>query len=195
MSALRLGNALPPLGKLSSGDMSGALLDLLFRDACLWMEQSTLLFSSLASPVPLPVLGFTFQTPDNLVLAKYSYAEYPYLNKAAVANSFLKETGEIEVVGLRPIYKENSVALNYALNNIGIKQYIEKYADRGGTWALNTMWGLQTNLVLTQLEGIKVEGSSMGGVGFKFSFKKLNFAKVKSVEESVSSFVSKLGAF
>ena len=195
MGALRLGNVLPSLGKLSSGDVSGQILDLVFRDACLWMENSSLLFSPLASQIPLPLLGFSFKTPDRLMIAKYEYAKYPYLNKTAVTNSFLKDSGEIEIVGLRPILKENPIALNYSLNNIGVKQYIEKYADRGGLWSLNTMWGLYTNLALVQLEGIKIDNSEMGGVGFKFTFQKINFANIKSVEGQVSSFVSKIGAF
>lgn len=191
---ISMGNVLPSFAKLSRGDLSGALLDLAFKDSCLWMQNSTLLTSWLSFNIPLPVLGFQFQTPDTLELLKYTYVKYPALNKVAVANSFQKETTTITITGLRPITQYNTVGLNYVLNWQGIKNYIQKYADRGGLWSLNTMWGIQTDLVLVSVNGVKLDDTSMGGVGFEFTFEKLNFADTGTALNKVDKLFSVIGA-
>lgn len=193
-SVIGIGNVLPNFAKLANGDVGGAILDLAFKDSCLWMQNSTLLASWISFNVPLPVVGFQFQTPDDLELLKYTYVKYPALNKVAVANSFQKETTTVTITGLRPITRYNPVGLNYVLNGMGMKNYIEKYADRGGTFALNTMWGLITDLVLTGVKGVKVDQSQMGGIGFEFSFEKLQFASLGTAENAVKSIFSVLGA-
>lgn len=193
-SIIGIGNVLPNFAKLANGDAGGAILDLAFKDSCLWMQNSTLLASWISLKIPLPVVGFQFQTPDDLELLKYTYVKYPALNKVAVANSFQKETTTITITGLRPITRFNPVGLNYVLNGLGMKNYIEKYADRGGTFALNTMWGLITDLVLTGVKGVKVDQSQMGGIGFEFSFEKLQFASLSTAENAAKSIFSVLGA-
>lgn len=195
-SAISIGNVLPATASLASGNIKKAVLDLAFRDSCLWMQDSTLLFTSIASKIsiPFPLLGFSFQTPESFTIAKYSYAKYPYLNKVAVANSFLKEVCPIEITALRPITRTNPLVLNYVLNWQGIKNYVERYADKGGLWSLNTMWGLYTDLALTELSAERdSDKDQMGGVKFRFSFEKLNFDNVSSVGNVVSSLCSKLG--
>lgn len=193
-SIIGIGNVLPNFAKLANGDAGGAILDLAFKDSCLWMQNSTLLASWISFKIPLPVVGFQFQTPDDLELLKYTYVKYPALNKVAVANSFQKETTTITITGLRPITRYNPVGLNYVLNGMGMKNYIEKYADRGGTFALNTMWGLITDLVLTSVKGVKVDQSQIGGIGFEFSFEKLQFASLGTAENAAESIFSVLGA-
>lgn len=183
--AIGIGNVAPGLGgAVRKGsdrrEIFASLLDFVFRDcALLFMSPSKAYgLPSGFDTVSLPVLGFSFKTPDTAVLAKYSYSEYPYLSKAAVANSFLKECGEFEVTGLRPITRGNNIITNYALNNVGIKKWLEGYADRGGLFALNTFWGYYNNLALEELSGVKVDGSELGGIGFKFKFKRINFADI-----------------
>lgn len=193
-SVIGIGNVLPNFAKLANGDVGGAILDLAFKDSCLWMQNSTLLASWLSLKVPLPVVGFQFQTPDDLELLKYTYVKYPALNKVAVANSFQKETTTVTITGLRPITRYNPVGLNYILNYQGIKNYIEKYADRGGTFALNTMWGLITDLVLTGVKGVKVDQTDMGGIGFEFTFEKLQFASLGLADKAAKSLFNVLGA-
>ena len=193
-SIIGIGGILPNFAKLASGDVGGAILDLAFKDSCLWMQNSTLLKSWISASIPLPVVGFQFQTPDNLELLKYTYVKYPALNKVAVANSFQKETTTVTITGLRPITRYNPIGLNYILNWQGMKNYIEKYADRGGMFTLNTMWGLITNLVLTGVNGVKVDQSQMGGIGFEFSFERLQFASLGTAESAVSSVFNVLGA-
>lgn len=192
---IKIGNILPAVSKLGQGRTSRTLLDLVFTNGCLWMEHASLLVSPVATSVdvPVPLLGFEFDAPDDFTLLSYSYAKYPYLNKAAVTNSFIKETCPISIVAYRPITAKNPVGLNFVLNYAGVKYYIEKYADRGGTWSLVTGWGLINNLVLTKLEAIRVEGSDLGGVGFRFSFERINFDDTSSISKSVSSLAQKLG--
>lgn len=200
-SVFGIGNILPSMASITrpganKGDILQGVLDLVFTDCALIMEHSGLLISEkLTSFIPLPLLGFSFQTPEELSILKYKYAEYPYLNKASVVNSFLKEVCPITVTGLRPIMRENPIVLNYLQNNLQIPFYIERYCDRGGTWALNTMWGYFSGLVLTGLEGVKVEGTENGGIGFKFSFEKIQFGAISTANENMASQISKLTGF
>lgn len=191
-SVIGIGGVLPNFAKLATGDPGGALLDLVFKDSCLWMQNSTLLHGFVSLDIPLPVVGFQFQTPDNLELLKYEYTTYPALNKSFVANTFQKKTTTLTITGLRPITRFNPVGLNYLLNWQGVSNYIEKYADRGGLWSLNTMWGLITNLVLTELKGVNMNETQMGGVGFEFSFEKLQFSSISSSLDKVSNIAKAL---
>lgn len=191
-SILGIGGVLPSFAKMANGDLGGQILDLTFRDSCLWMQNSSLLASWISLNLPLPVVGFQFQTPDNLELLKYEYTSYPALNKSFVANTFQKKITTLTIIGLRPITRMNPVGLNYLLNQQGISNYIEKYADRGGLWTLNTMWGIITNLVLTELKGIKINETSLGGVGFEFTFEKLQFSNLNSSLSKVSNLAKAL---
>lgn len=179
-----LGNIFPSLAKIrgSKAEAFAGILDFVFVDcALLFMSPSKAYgLPAVVDKVYLPLVGFSFKTPDSATFLKYEYSKYPYLSKSVVANSFLKQSGEFEVVGLRPIFKGNSIITNYVANQLGVKKVIEKYADSGGLFALNTLWGLYTNLALEELSGVKVEGTEMGGIGFKFRFTKLNFADIDS---------------
>lgn len=185
--AIGIGNVLPNLSKMLNGDPAGAILDLVFKDCCLIMQNTSLLTGWTSLDIPFPILGFQFQTPEEIELLKYEYTKYPALNRAFVGNTFQKQSTTVSVVGLRPITRYNPVALNYLLNNIGIKFYIEKYADKGGLWTILTMWGNMTDLVLTDLKGVKVEGTEMGGIGFEFTFEKLQFSSLETMLEKVSN--------
>ena len=148
---LGIGNVLPSTAGLLSGNGGKkSLLDLAFRDACLWMEHSTLLTSNYANKfsLPLPLLGFSFEPPESFTLLKYQFAQYPYLNKVAVANAFIKQSCPLTIRGVRPLTIKNNLITTYLTNHAGIKYYIEKYCDKGGTWAINTMWGIYTGLIL-----------------------------------------------
>lgn len=195
--AISILNVAPSLASLHGADgrtVAYGLLDTVFTDSALLFQTPGKLLSIMSFwdelPVGFPLLGFSFQTPDALTFCKYTYGEYPYLNKAIIANSFYKEPGDIEVIGLRPIQRGNPLIANYIANKLGIKYIIEKYADAGGLWAINTLWGYFDNLVLTELSGTKVDGSELGGIGFKFTFKRMNFAALGDKGISVNSVVA-----
>lgn len=171
------------------------IVDLFFRDWCVFMATPTLLFTknksalstagaslgnvfnSLIDTTGLPLVGFSFQQPSNYEILKYDYTKYPLLNRAVIANNMLKQTTKITLTGLRPITASNPVLLNYMMNTIGLKYYIEKYCDAGGTWWINTLWGARANYVLTELKGTKPVGE-VGGVGWEFTFERLNFDSI-----------------
>ena len=187
-----VGNVLPSLATITTKSSPlHTVLDLVLRDCALIMESSNLLFSNrpMQMLIPLPVIGFLFEAPEEIVFAKYSYAEYPLLNRATVANSFVKDVCPLRIGALRPITKGNNVVTNYLMNQVLIRKYIERYADRGGLFAINTGWGYIGNLALEEFKGKKVNNSNMSGVGFEFTFKRLNFAEIGLAQKVMSSMI------
>lgn len=193
-----IGNMLPSAEALFSSGARHGILDLVFRDNALVMNYSHLLLpggellNTIAGggvPTPLPIIGFSFEHPSQLNFLKYQYSEYPFLDRAMVANSFVKDVGGVQVRGLRPITRGNPVILNYTMNKLLIK-LIERYADQGGTWTLNTMWGPVSNLVLESLDGVK-EDNATGGVAFDFTFRRICFSDTRGVLGKASSLIGK----
>lgn len=181
MGIVGIGNVLPSLAKIGNSNTGGAILDLVFRDCALIFSNTKLLINpklgAVGISIPLPIVGFSFNVPEEVGILKYTYTEYPLLNKQVVANSFLKEPIDISVSAVRPIRRNNPIALNYITNQTLIA-LIEKYCDNGGLWTLNTGWGIFTNLALTDLTGIKigqVAGADTGGIGFSFRLRKMHF--------------------
>lgn len=194
-----LGNVMPSLGRMGNGGFW--ILDLIFRDNALIMTDSQLLINAagaafgkawnIGASVPLPIIGFSFATPEQLNILNYQYTEYPMLNKVNVVNSFVKGTGSVKLRGMRPITRGNSIVLNY-LGNKALVLLIEKYADLGGTWTINTLWGTYGNLVLESLDGVMADEKAGGGTAFDFTFKRVNFDAVQNRKKGVAAVVSKL---
>lgn len=194
-----LGNVMPSMGRMGNGGFW--ILDLIFRDNALIMTDSQLLINAagaafgaswnIGTSIPLPIIGFSFETPSQMNILNYSYTEYPMLNKVSVVNSFIKESGSVTVRGLRPITRGNPFVLNYLMNKT-LVLLIEKYADLGGTWTINTMWGTYGNLVLESLDGELSHDNDPGGTCFTFKFKRINFDAVKNRKKGVAGVISKL---
>lgn len=188
--------------------LTKTILDLMFRDCCVIMQTPSLIFTSMKSlesgstgvgvgigsnlidKTGFPLLGFQFQQPKKLELLKYSYSEYPFLNRNVVANAMQKELTTVTLQGLRPVIAGNPVLVNYVVNTLGLNLYIEKYCDFGGLWNINTMWGLRRNYVLESLNGTLPVGE-VGGVGWEFTFKRLNFDST-TMSQSVARASSKV---
>ncbi|HDZ5057811.1 TPA: hypothetical protein RTG63_001674 [Campylobacter jejuni] len=172
-----LGSAMPSV----SSNGSKTLLDLTYRhNALLLNEGLSMGLSSLgiktSLSLPLPLLGFVYENPNEIGLLKYSYSEYPYLNKSLIVNSYIKENTNFSIVARKVITAQNGVVVNIAANELMFKT-LEDYCDKGGTFTLLTMWGAFSNLVLEELKGIPPEGNEVAGCGFLFTFKRLNFSK------------------
>lgn len=186
-----VGNVMPSLASFGRSSAAHGLLDLVFRDNALIMSDIRLLISKLAGVgigIPFPIVGFSFETPSNVDFLNYSYSEYPMLNKEVVTNSFLRQSGSVTIKATRPITRGNNVLVNYITNTMLIK-LIKNYCDNGGLWALNTMWGYVNNLALEKLSGTEVSG--VGGIGFEFQFKRINFDN-SGLASKVSNVVSML---
>lgn len=129
--------------------------------------------SKLDKSVPLPLLGFVYDNPSSMEILKYSYSEYPYLNKSLIVNSYLKENTRFTVKAYKAITPLNTIALN-TVTNEQIYSQLKSYCDYGGTFKLLTLWGTFNNLVLEGLNGIYPENNQVGGTGFEFNFLKPN---------------------
>lgn len=196
-----IGNVMPSVAKLGNG--GHGVLDLIFRDCALIMSDTTILYAdklsgtlgSIASSIeiPFPIVGFSFQTPEQLNILHYDYSEYPLYSRMSVVNSMVKGMGHVKVTGLRPITRGNSIAINYLLNQFVLVKLIESYCDAGGLWSLNTMWGTYNDLVLEDLDGINPDNAG-AGVGFAFTFKKVNFGAIDKQKGIVNKLISKLSS-
>lgn len=174
-----LGNAIPSVSGSSKG-----LLDLTYAHNALLLDDGISMglsslgvnvSSSLAS-APLPLLGFVYEHPNTLELLKYSYSQYPYLNKSLIINSYIKENTKFAIRAYKQITIQNGVIVNIAANEL-LFHSLQNYCDKGGTFTLLTMWGSFSNLVLEELNGIPPKDNETGGCGFEFIFQRMNFSK------------------
>lgn len=155
-----------------------ASLDLVYRHNALLLKDAFTILGGSYLSIPIPILGFVYEHPSSMDLLDYSYSEFPYLTKTTLINSYQKNNTQISIRSYRAITSLNGVVSNIALNE-GIFQLLEKYCDRGGTFAILTMWGYFENLVLNKLSIIPPSSGelSMGGVGFEWNFTRVNFDK------------------
>ncbi|GAA7170910.1 hypothetical protein HpBGD53_03340 [Helicobacter pylori] len=140
--------------------------------------------------VPLPLVGLTYAPPKEVELLKFSYSEYPYMDKSVVVNSYKQEPTKFSIIAYRPlsvlpvdvkkgdsaIQSSNNVIVNFVANEVAYN-ILQLYARFGGTFSLVTQWGIVTNLVLESLKGVSIESKTMGGEAFLFEFKRVLFAK------------------
>lgn len=173
---------------LSIGAVSGkmSLVRMIYRNCAVLMDSAVEMASSdLGADLPsaiksvkIPLLGFSYNTPESMGLLKYSYSEYPFLNRSLIVNSYIKENTDFTIMAYRAITAEAGIIYNVALNEL-LFGTIQKYCDKGGTFTLMTLWGAFSNLVLENLEGIPLDSgnNTIGGVGFKFTFKRIGLDK------------------
>lgn len=142
--------------------------------------------------VPLPLMGLTYAPPKEVELLKFSYSEYPYIDKTIVVNSYQQEPTKFSIIAYRPlsvvpttnangsinqpIQSGNNVIVNFLANEL-MYNILQFYARFGGTFSLVTQWGIVTNLLLESLKGISIDSKTMGGEAFLFEFKRVLFAK------------------
>lgn len=142
--------------------------------------------------VPLPLIGLTYAPPNEVELLKFSYSEYPYIDKTVVVNSYRQEPTKFSVVAYRPLsvtptsdqqghinsfpQSGNNVIVNFIANELTYN-VLQFYGRAGGTFSLVTQWGIVSNLLLEELNGVNIETKTMGGEAFLFKFKRALFAK------------------
>lgn len=142
-------------------------------------------------PVPLPLVGFDYMPMDRVELLKYSYSEYPYLNREAITNTYIKQPLRFSVLGIKPITRLNNLFVSFALN-ISIMQLLELYCDMGGTFLVITPWNVITPCVCESIEGVQVCEGDIGGQGFLFTFKRPNI--YEDTTSSQSAFIKAISA-
>lgn len=165
-------------------------LDLVFRNnALVLMDALTLAFGT--SPGAVPLIGFTYENAYDYTMLKFSYSEYPYLNKSTIATSYVKENPNISIRSFRAITAFNSVITNIAINTAMIKG-LDMYCCKGGTFGIFTMWdGFIKDLVLEELRVINAEDGKLGGIGLDWRFKKLDFSQ-SDTEAQISNTLKNL---
>lgn len=161
---------------------------IILNDTLTILKGSPFSIGGLDVNLPLPLIGFEYMAPDEVELLKYTYSEYPYINKTMITNAYIKENTRLSIIGLRPITYgggavnsvSTSVVGNYLTNEL-ILSTLQAYSDKGGTFTLLTMWGQLNNLVLERLSGIRLESgpNQFQGQAYRFEFKRINFPKTK----------------
>lgn len=196
--------------KPTSFEFHKAIYDTLFTQNAVWMQNPDVLRKSVGSSnvfgniansavtwltsTPVPLLGFSFQTPKQFEILKYQYTETPFVSRQVIANNQFKLPTEITLQGIRPIQRTNALISSFLQNWVGIKNIIEAYADAGGLWTIFTGWGVRTDYVLVALNGNYVENDKNAGVGWEFKFKQYNFdSMTTSLSKETSSILKMLG--
>lgn len=158
------------------------ILDTVFKDCCLILTD--LNETGIFTLNQAPLIGFSFQDPSQVEFFNYSYSEYPYLNRTAVANSVMKNSSTIVIKGLRPITRTNNMLVNYAYNS-AVLTVLDNYIMKGGRFKLFTKWGPISNLVMESINGVDEDGQ--GGIALEFTLRRIFVA-----ESSTSSTASAL---
>lgn len=180
-----------------------------FNNYALWLNNITM--AGTFNPkvtLPLPIIGFTYESPYEQELLSYKYAESPYLSKAAITTSVIKEPISISIRANRVLvpynkrlFKQTDSALvvdtnaieNTHINqlvpntlsmnilaNMGINLLLEKYCDNGGLFTLITPYKTYTNLALVKLRAFDHGGNQPYGIGYDFTFKEVIVASIKN---------------
>lgn len=203
---------------------AGIVLDYLFQKNAIILNDTLQILTGMTFDfgigefsLPIPLIGFEFLAPEEVELLKYSYSDYPYIDKTMITNAYIKENTQLSIIGIRPITHmpngnhsaghsdisggdktasainnaSTSVVGNYISNEL-ILSTLQMYCDKGGTFTVLTMWGQINNLVLERLSGIKLEGGAnqFAGQGYKFEFKRINFPKKSN--QGIRNTLSKL---
>ncbi|WRA26706.1 hypothetical protein KVJ87_02600 [Helicobacter pylori] len=53
--------------------------------------------------MPLPLVGLTYAPPKEVELLKFSYSEYPYMDKSVVVNSYKQKPTKFSIIAYRPL--------------------------------------------------------------------------------------------
>lgn len=179
---------------INSNNKGKAALDLAYRNSAILLSDAIEMSfgsSPLGALTPaLPLLGFVYDNPSQIELLKYQYSEYPYLNKQLIVNSYVRQNTRFTLTAHRCITPSNTVAINVMANE-AYYLLLNEYCNRGGTFTITTMWGMFSNCVLEELNGIPPQDSNgVGGTSFEFKFLKLGFQTnelLKKVANSVTN--------
>ena len=172
------------------------ILDAIYSKTCVILEdvfdifKGVQGFSGLSNVgIGVPLIGFEYKPEGNIELLKYTWSQYPYLNKAKLTFAAVKEVTGFSVSVISPITTGGSVVVNLALR-LALVTFLEKYCNRGGKFTIVTLWGTKKHCVLTDLTGIS-QDDVMDGVLFKMTFTQPNF-DMSSAEESMNDFMQKV---
>lgn len=174
---------------IQSADPSFAVLDIFFGKSVILLNDVAQILGAGVT-IPIPIVGFEYQVPNEIEMFNYRLSEYPALNKQTIINSMTKGTTKFSITAIRPITKFNTAILNYALNE-ALNKALELYNDNGGTYTIITPWGLIKPCVMSGGFGIKIGDGDLGGQGWRFNFTRLNIQTTLTTQQS--AFLASLG--
>ena len=165
------------------------ILDSLYSDGAVILENAVEILTGKKAPIDagLPLVGFSYK-PESLELLKYSWSQYPYLNKQKLTFAAVKEATTFSVAVISPIAAGGNEVIPSLIKRELLLTLLEKYCDAGGMFTVLTLWGTRKHCVLSGLDGVAGEG--MDGTLFKMSFSKPNF-DLTGADASMSDFMSK----
>lgn len=174
---------------IQSADPSFAVLDMFFgRNVILLNDVAQILGAGVT--IPIPLVGFEYQVPNEIELFNYKLSEYPALNKQTLINSMIKGVSKFSITAIRPITSANTAILNYALNE-ALTAALDAYNSQGGTYTILTPWGLIKPCLMNGGFGVITGDGDLGGQGWRFNFTKMNIQTSLTTEQS--SFLQSLG--
>lgn len=178
---------------IQSADPSFVALDLFFGRNVIMLNGSDVMdiFGVGLGALPIPLVGFEYQLPDEIELQKYKLTEYPAMNRQTIINSMSKDVAKFSITAIKPITQYNNFITNYALNE-ALSKVLQVFNDNCGTYIILTPWGIQKPCVMHGFYGFNTGSGDVGGQGFRFNFARMNVqteltAKQSAFLQSLSS--------
>lgn len=176
------------LNGLESKGAGQVVLDLVYGRSVILLQDFFKIFK-IGVPIPVPIIGFVYQTPDEVELLNYRWSEYPFLNKQQQVCAYVKEPTKFSIKAIRPITRYNTIPINQALNE-GITYALDYYVSKGGRFIVITPWSVIPNCFLEKAVGIKLTESDFGGQGWIFQFK--NYGNTGATKKNLNSFLESI---
>lgn len=167
---------------------SEVILDLVYGRSVIMLNDFLQIFK-IGAPIPIPIIGFIYQTPDEIELLRYKWSEYPFLNKQTQVNAYVKEPTRFSIKAIRPITKYNTITINQALNE-AVKYSLDYYVALGGSFTIITPWSVVKNCYLEGASGVKLTDSDFGGQGWVFKF--VSYGDTGQTKKRLNSFLNSI---
>lgn len=177
------------LNGIQTSGLNFEILDFVFGRNCILLDNLNLVFG-IGPNIPCPLLGFQYETPEFIELLNFSYSEYPFLDRTALINAYMKNNTRFKFKAYRAITTENSFVINYALNE-AIYKILDNYVLNGGTFRVVTAWGSFSNLLLEKFSGFRNSDTDIGGQGFQFEFVRVNM-QTQEIQEKTNTYLSNI---
>lgn len=177
------------LDGFSIDGIANGILDFTFGSNAIWLRDvGEILGAGVNFPVPL--VGFEYELPDIVPLLDFSYSEYPYADRTAIINAYVKNNTRQTIIAHRPITPNNKFIINYALNE-ALYKILDEYISRSGRFTILTPWCSLGNYLCEKWSGIKKNDSDVGGQTFKFEFVRANIPS-DAVQKQQNSYLSSI---
>lgn len=174
------------LDGFSIDGIANGILDFTFGSNAIWLRDAGEILGAGVN-FPVPLVGFEYELPDIVPLLNFSYSEYPYINRTALINAYMKNNTRLTLYAHRPITPNNKFIINYALNE-ALYKILDEYISRSGRFTILTPWSALGNFLCEKWDGVLRNKSDVGGQTFKFEFVRVNMPS-DAVEKLQNSYL------